>query len=224
MESVKNELSFFKSLMKGLSELFGENCEVVLHDHKDQPYESTIIAIENGHITGRTIGDCGTNLGLEVLRGSVDNGDRYNYATQTKEGRVLRSSSVYIRNDKNEVVGSLCINFDITDLMLAEQSISQICRNPYHNSAEHEEGVKEFFAKDVTDLLDMLIQESQQIVGRPVSFMTKEDKLKALKYLDQKGAFLIKKSGDRIAKYFDMSKYTMYSYLEEIRNVEETRG
>ena len=47
--------------------------------------------------------------------------------------------------------------------------------------------------------------------------MTKEDKMKALKYLDEKGALLITKSGSKICKYFGISKFTLYNYLEEIR-------
>ncbi|MDR2868994.1 MAG: helix-turn-helix transcriptional regulator [Deferribacteraceae bacterium] len=214
MESVKDELVFIKSLMKGVSALFGKNCEVVLHDLKDQPYETTIIAIENGHVTGRTVGDCGTNLGLEVLRGTDASGDRYNYATQTKSGHVLRSSSIYLKNANGEVIGSLCINFDVTDMMFAQEVINSVCMNPL---VAQDSDSNEVFANDVNELMDTLIQESQQQVNKPVPFMTKDDKLKALRYLDLKGAFLIKKSGDKIAKYYDISKYTMYSYLEEIR-------
>jgi predicted transcriptional regulator YheO len=220
MESVKNELDFLKSLMKGITALFGSNCEVVLHDHKEQPYESTIIAIENGHITGRHIGDCGTNLGLEVLRGSAQNGDRYNYATQTKNGRMLRSSSIYLRNSEDTVIGAMCINFDITDLMVAEQTVSKVCQNPFHTDSV-DKNVTEVFASDVNDLMEALIQEAHQIIDKPVASMTREDKIRALKFLDNKGAFLIKKAGDKIAKYFDISKYTMYSNLENIRSGEE---
>jgi predicted transcriptional regulator YheO len=224
MESINSELPFFKSLMKGLTALFGPNVEVVLHDLKDQPYDSTIIAIDNGHVTGRNVGDCGTNLGLEVLRGSTIEGnaghlteDRYNYVTQTNSGRVLRSSSVYIHNDAGVVIGAFCINFDISDLMVAERSIGQICQNPFYADSNVDKEVREVFVRNVSDLLDSLIQEVQQMINKPVCFMTKDDKLRALKHLDERGAFLIKKSGDTVAKYFDISKYTMYSYLESIR-------
>jgi predicted transcriptional regulator YheO len=210
--------------MKGLTALFGPNVEVVLHDLKDQPYDSTIIAIDNGHVTGRNVGDCGTNLGLEVLRGNAveestghPTEDRYNYATQTNSGRVLRSSSVYIHNDSGAVIGALCINFDISDLMVAEHSIGLICQNPFHADSNVDKEVREVFVRNVSDLLDSLIQEVQQMINKPVSFMTKEDKLRALKHLDERGAFLIKKSGDKVAKYFDISKYTMYGCLESIR-------
>jgi len=218
MESVKKELPFFLSLMKSLSALFGKNCEIVLHDHKDHSYEHTIIAIENGHVTGRKIGDCGTNLGLQVLRGSTDGHDEVNYTSQTKDGRILRSSSTYIHNDKGEVVGALCINFDISSLILAEQAINSFCQNPFQLNSEIDKTKKEIFASDVNDLTEALLQEVQREIGIPVASMTKDDKLKALDHLDKRGVFLIKKSGDKVARYFDISKYTMYSYLDNVRN------
>ncbi len=44
--------------------------------------------------------------------------------------------------------------------------------------------------------------------------MTKEDKIKAINFLNDAGAFLITKSGDKVAKYFGISKYTLYSYVD----------
>jgi predicted transcriptional regulator YheO len=217
MQSVKQEFVFLKSLMKSLSLLFGEKCEVVLHDHKDQPYEHTIVAIENGHVTGRKIGDCGTSLGLEVLRGNAKIEDNHSYTSKTKDGKILRSSTVYVRDDDDKVVGSLCINFDISDLIIAEKTLSSLCQNPLVSEPSVSNGVQEIFASDVNELIDSLIWDSQKAVGKPVVSMTKEDKIMALQYLDKRGAFLIKKSGEKVAKFFNISKYTMYSYLESLR-------
>ena len=44
--------------------------------------------------------------------------------------------------------------------------------------------------------------------------MNKDDKVKAIRYLDKSGAMMITKSGDKIAKHFGISKYTLYSYLD----------
>lgn len=44
--------------------------------------------------------------------------------------------------------------------------------------------------------------------------MTKEDKVKAIQFLNDSGAFLITKSGDKVATYFGISKYTLYSYTD----------
>jgi predicted transcriptional regulator YheO len=45
--------------------------------------------------------------------------------------------------------------------------------------------------------------------------MNKEDKQRAIRYLNSKGALLITKSGDKIARYFGISKFTLYSYIDE---------
>lgn len=209
MNRVQDEFRMFQSLMKGLTAIFGTNCEVVLHDLTDG-YESTVVMIENGHVTGRHVGDCGSNLGLEVLRGTVLDGDKYGYFTNTREGRVLRSSSIYIRNDEGKVVGCLCVNFDISNLMVADKTIRSLISNG--------DGIKEeeFFVNDVNQLLDALLQKAQEEVGKPVSYMSREEKIRVVKFLDQKGAFLITKAGNRICQFLDISKFSLYAYLDEV--------
>ena len=211
MKQVQEEFAFFESLMKGLTAIFGTNCEVVLHDLTDS-YESTVVMIENGHVTDRRVGDCGSNLGLEVLRGTVRNGDKYGYFTNTRDGRVLRSSSVYVRDDEGKVIGCLCVNFDVSNLMVADKTIRSLISN---GEGEKEE---EFFVNDVNQLLDALLKKAMEEVGKPVSYMTRDDKIRVVKYLDQKGAFLITKSGNRICQFLDISKFTLYSYLDEVHS------
>ena len=211
MKQVQEEFAFFESLMKGLTAIFGTNCEVVLHDLTDS-YESTVVMIENGHVTDRRVGDCGSNLGLEVLRGTVRNGDKYGYFTNTRDGRVLRSSSVYVRDDEGKVIGCLCINFDVSNLMVADKTIRSLISS---GEGEKEE---EFFVNDVNQLLDALLQKAMEEVGKPVSYMTRDDRIRVVKYLDQKGAFLITKSGNRICQFLDISKFTLYSYLDEVHS------
>ena len=87
---------FFKRLVDMLEQQLGKNTEIVLHDLRNG-YEHTIVDIRNGFITGREIGGTGSNLGLEVLKGSSGHGDKYNYITKLPNGRYLRSSSLYIR-------------------------------------------------------------------------------------------------------------------------------
>ena len=57
--------------------------------------------------------------------------------------------------------------------------------------------------------------------------MNKEDKVKAIQFLSSHGAFLITKSGDKVAKYFGISKYTLYSYIDaktETKQEEKSHG
>ncbi|MCM3759237.1 helix-turn-helix transcriptional regulator [Alkalihalobacillus oceani] len=211
MENVRDDFEFLTSLIRGIAAQFGNRCEVVLHDLTGD-YDSTIVAIENGHVTGRKVGDPGSNLGLEVLRGTVKEGDRYNYLTQTKDGKLLRSSTIYLRNSKQETIGSICINFDISDFMMAENAIKSLTLR------DTDQEVKEVFVNDVNELLDFLLQECQNEIGKPVSHMSKEEKMQAIEFLDKRGAFLIKKAGDKVCKFFDISKFTLYNYLDDIRS------
>ena len=69
-------------------------------------------------------------------------------------------------------------------------------------------------AANVNDLLDDLISQSVALVGKPVAMMNKEDKIRAIHFLNDAGAFLITKSGDKVTKYFGISKFTLYSYID----------
>jgi predicted transcriptional regulator YheO len=215
LEHINDEIDFLSSLVKGIAKQFGKNCEVVLLDLTQyEKYGSgLIVLIENGHVTGRKVGDTGTNLGLEVLRGTDQEGDKYNYLTKTKDGRMLRSATMYIRNSQGKPIGCICINFDITGLMMAENAIKE-----FTDLSKINTDVKEVFVNNVNDVLAVLIQEAQELIGVPVAHMTKEDKMKGIKYLDQKGAFLIQKAGDKICDYFNISKYTLYNYLDIVRS------
>ena len=208
MKTIKEELAFFEQLMTMLEHQLGYDSEIVLHDLTGN-YDHTIVAIRNGHITQRKVGDCGTNLGLEVLKGKV--GDQYNYIAHTKDGRTLRSSSMYIRNDEGYVIGALCINADITDYQKVVEKLKTFTHN-------QEETIEEYFTGNVGELLDDLINKTLDIVNTPVSSMSRKEKIACVKFLEEKGAFLISKSGDRVCDVLQISKYSLYSYLDKIRN------
>ena len=96
-------------------------------------------------------------------------------------------------------------------------SMMQMFENSLHDfiSADHQvRREPERITLNVADLLDDLIRQADELVGKPVALMTKDDKVKAIRYLSNSGALLITKSGDKIARHFGISKYTLYSYLD----------
>ena len=72
---------------------------------------------------------------------------------------------------------------------------------------------------NVNDMLDYLISQAQLSIGKNTGLMTKEDKIAYIHFLDEHGAFLITKSGQRICEALSISKYTLYNYLEISREV-----
>ena len=212
MQTIEQEMPFFKNLLKVLKNQFGSESEFILHDWS-KGYDHSVVAIENGHVTNRKIGDCGSNLGLEVIRGTTTSDMKCDYITKTRDGKVLLSSTMYIKNDEGQALGALCINTDISKKIEIKEYLDR-CLPDGLNKKEHSD---EFFATNVSDLLLYLIDEGINKIGKPVCEMTKEDKMEVLRFLDNKGALLINKSGTMICQILEISKYTLYNYLDEIR-------
>ncbi len=205
-------LQFLFQLAKGISKQFGPDCEVVVHDLASNDQNSTIVAIENGHVTDRKVGDGPSHVVLEALRSGRENlSDHLGYLTRTKDGKILKSSTIYIRNDDGEAIGIFSINYDITLMLAMDENIKQFV------STEQPQREPERISHNVSELLDELIEQSVKIVGKPVALMAKEDKVKAIQFLNETGAFLITKSGDKVCKFFGISKYTLYSYIDEAK-------
>ena len=207
----ESEIKTLQKLARGIAAQFGSECEVVVHRLSEQTMEHSIVAIENGHVTGRKMGDGPSHVVLEQLGKKIDpdQEDHLCYLTRTRDGKLLKSSSIYIRGEDGEVGAIFCINFDISALTMMEHSINELI-SPKDSSQKEPERI----TLNVSDLLDELIRQSVELVGKPVALMTKEDKVKAIRFLNQNGALLITKSGDKIAKHFGISKYTLYSYLD----------
>ncbi len=212
MQTIEQEMSFFKTLFKLLKNQFGPESEFILHDWS-RGYDHSVAAIENGHITGSKIGGRGSNPGLEVIRGTVTDDMKCNCVTKTRDGKVILSSSMYIRDDDGKALGALCINTDISKKLEIKEYLDN-CIPDELNKKEHS---KEFSVTNVSDLLLCLLDEGIKKIGKPVSEMTREDKTEVLRFLDDKGALLINKSGTKICQTLEISKYTLYNYLEDIR-------
>ena len=55
------------------------------------------------------------------------------------------------------------------------------------------------------------------MVGKPAALMDKGEKVRAIRFLNDAGAFLITRSGPQVCQVFGISKYTLYSYLDEAK-------
>ena len=214
--SIPRLLDDLAKVGKGISATFGPNCEVVIHDLHNNEIDKSIVFIENGHVSGRKLGDGPSRPVLEALKaGPAAIEDKLAYLMKTRDGKVLKCSTIYIRGDEDVVVAILSINFDVTLMQEFEQCISMLA-SPAGGSGG--DIMTETLHNNVNDLLDDLINQSVKLVGKPVYDMTKEDKIKAIQFLNDAGAFLIMKSGDRVSQHFRISKYTLYSYIDAAKN------
>lgn len=204
----ESELETLRRIAKGIAAQFGNNCEVVVHEISERSTSNSVVAIENGHVSGRKLGDGPSQVVLERLgKEEVCPEDHLCYLTRTPDGKLLKSTTVYIPDEEGKVGAIFGVNFDISAMVMAEQALSSFTMMQDLNSPAR-------ITHNVSDLLDDLIEQSDRLVGKPVALMTKEDKVRAIQFLNDHGALLITKSGDKIANHFGISKYTLYSYLD----------
>ncbi|CCO08840.1 helix-turn-helix transcriptional regulator [Desulforamulus hydrothermalis] len=212
----KNDIIFTNliRIADTIAQNFGKNCEVAVHDLSNLDKSLIYIA---GDITHRQPGAPITDLVVKVLHQEGDRArDMVGYKSITKEGRILKSSTTFIRNGAGKIIGALCINFDITDFQHMQATVGDLINLTYQGEDEK----KETFASTVHETIDVLVAQASEIVGKPPATMSMEEKIKFVATLEQKGAFLIKGAVDYIATVLGVSKYTVYNYLQKVRSTE----
>jgi len=194
-------------LTKTLGELLGQSTEVVLHDLRRA--DSTIVAISNPQLTGRKIGDTLDNLGLHLFE-SHNFDDMANYETRTKTGKVLRSCSVFVRDDEGTAIGALCVNQDMSALLKLREWLDQALETNKPAEETHTDN-------NVEDVLSQLIEDAIRSTGKSAADFTRDDKIAVISYLDARGAFLIRYSMEKVASLLGISKFSIYNYLNDMR-------
>ena len=216
-EAMEQILHFLKQLAHGLAAQFGNSCEVVIHDLTKKDLDKSIVYIENGHVSNRHTGDGPSGIVLETLRSDPGKlKDKLAYLTRTDDGRILKSSTLYIRNEEGKIIYIFSMNYDITTLLAAENSIRGLVQTePEDSHGEDASDSPQRITHNVTELLDLLIEQAIARVGKPVAMMNKDDKVAVVQYLNNAGAFLITKSGDKVSSLLGISKFTLYSYMDK---------
>ena len=204
-------LERLKVIAHGLAIQFGPSCEVLIHDLQGD-LDTSLVYIENGTITNRHVSDGPSHVVLDVLNYDDGSEGRFGYLTKTKDGRILKSSTMYIRDDNGNIAYLLGINQDITEFVMMHRSLESLI-----GIGQAETGTVEKITTSVSELLDDLLLEVERLVGKPGPLMNKVERLKAISYLNEKGAFLISKSSEKIAEYFNISKFTLYSDLNTVK-------
>lgn len=210
---MRHTLDFLKQLAHGLAIQFGSSCEIAIHDLKTKDLEKSIVYIENGHISNRQTGDGPSGIVLETLQSDPSTiHDKLSYLIKTEDGRILKSSTFYIRDDDGSISYIFSLNYDITAFTAASTAIQSLIATKDKLPDLTGDSPRQI-THNVNELLDLLIEQAVAKVGKPVAMMNKDDKVAVVQYLDHAGAFLITKSGDKVSSYLGISKFTLYSYM-----------
>ena len=204
-------LQHYIKLTEFLGQALGPDYEVALHDMTDK--NRSIVAIANNHISGREIGAPLTNVALKILMDkSYETQDyRLHYCGLSAEGKTLRSSTLFLRDEDGNPSVCIAINEDITKSLELERYLHS------RNRVDTDQPNEDKYRGDVNDMLQHLMDQAQLMVGKNSAHMTKEDKLRYLEFLDKHGAFLITYSNAQVCKALNISQFSLYNYLRMIR-------
>ncbi|MDR6551404.1 helix-turn-helix transcriptional regulator [Paenibacillus qinlingensis] len=207
---ISKELKKYIPIANLIANTFGKNCEVVIHD-LTVPQNSVVYAINN-HVTGRKVGQAFDHLVKQVLLSrKFDNDYVAGYKTFTEDGREIKSSTAFIRDSNETVIGALCINYNLESMVNFKEFIDEFMA--IEQEKEEEENIE--LMENVVEIADDLIDRI--IANHAKDDLKRREKINLIKFMDEKGIFLIKGSVDKVADKLGISKVTVYSYLDEIK-------
>jgi predicted transcriptional regulator YheO len=220
--SIENFLENLSLVVEGIASTFGRNCEVVLHDLRHP--ERSIAAISNAHVTKRKVG--GPIIGGPVddkgLRQLLDKANSEsvisNYTSRTSDNRPLKSTTMIFRKKNGKPVIALCINFDLTEIINAKKLLENISAiNLKENESEGQTAKPNNHNKDIAAIMEDIIKDALQKMKQPFKQAEKAERLLALKNMQDRGLFLMRGGIDFAARQLEVSRFTIYNYLKEVR-------
>ena len=199
-------LEFLDRTARGIASMFGSSCETLIQDMAEPDHP--ILAIYNGHVSGRGVGSTldvlGTGLALDE---DMYTADLVNMAATTPDGRLIKSSTFHLMGEDYNL--ALGINFDYTSLVFANRILVDLMSAQADlRTALWQPGN----SRQLADLFDQCVDA----LGKPLDALTKADRLKVIALLRQRSAFSYRKSVPYVAGRLGVSRYTVYKYLDEV--------
>lgn len=203
-------LDSYINMVEFLAGIYGTSCEIVLHEVEEE--KVSIIVIKNGDISNRKVGTELSRIGSKMKELYKDVNFSVNNFGRSARGKEIKYSTLYIKDTCGELIGMLCLSFDITLHKNAKKYFDEflmtIKTDGIHEKGTQSNSIKEFTIKTIEEV----IGDS----GIPVDRMTTDEKIQILKLLKEKEVFRTKGAVRVIAKHLKTSETSLYRYLKEL--------
>ena len=207
---IRSVLKPYLPIAEMLAATFGPDCEVVLHDLAAP--ERSVVYVANPSVTGRKIGDSFDQLVRQVILSHELREDYVaNYYFTAKNGKRIRSSSLLIRGADGKLEGALCINLDTTRVQAQLDFLQSLLPQPPKEDAPEAPAEPEHISVMIENLMDGIVG------GADGAALTREQRIEKVRFMEEKGLFLMKGSIEKAAEKLGVNKVTIYSYLDEVR-------
>ena len=201
-------LNSYRAVVEGVSALIGNHCEIVLHSLED--LEHSAICIANGHNTNRQEGSPLTDLALKSLHNMKTDSVLKPYFTRIKNGGLMKSVTIAIRNKNQRIIGLLCININL-DVPLSQFIQALMPSNPMGETSSVN------FASSVEELVSQTVEHTIEEVNADRLVANNNKNRQIVVSLFEKGIFDIKDAINLVADRLDISRHTVYLYIRQIK-------
>ncbi|MEG1577944.1 MAG: PAS domain-containing protein [Oscillospiraceae bacterium] len=203
-------------LVKFMGAICGTHYEVILHDTANQ--DESVIAIENGYLSGRKVGDPMTELARGIIQRKEYVGKDFiaNYEGRTKDGRQFVSSTYFIKENE-QLIGLICVNHDVADFVSISRHLNELMRAFSLPEASHEPPYTENLDDSISNLSNNIIHTTVSHCSVPAPRMTTVEKIGLIRTWDHQGIFSTKGSVAKAARELGISEPTVYRYLKKSR-------
>ena len=223
-------LKQYTKLVEFLGLVLGPTYEITLHDVHGK--NSTIVAIVNGAVSSRDLDSPPTAMALRAVADNAKDMDyRTNYNGLTSGNRTLRSSTFYIKDKNDDLVGMLCVNFDDSKFQELSSQLFQlihpdvymedniVIRSDVLESLDEED--TERFGDSMISAADSVIEEVLSEGDIPVERLSQSEKIRIVAQLERRGIFRLKGAVTHVSKELHASPASIYRYLAKVRQEAE---
>ncbi len=191
-------LANYINISQALEKLFYPYLEIVIHDLKSHK----IIFIAN-NFSNRNVDDESilNDLQFPVKQDIIGPYEKINY-----DGKILKSISIFLDLSPKKYL--MCLNFDCSQLCKI-QSVIDI----FLNKEFYDKNAAVFFKDDWQEKINIYLNQTLRKMAKTVDNLSKEEKKRIVADLEKQGAFIAKNSKEYIAKLLNISRATVYNYL-----------
>jgi predicted transcriptional regulator YheO len=204
-------------VVDGIAATFGPVCEVVLHDYR-RPERS--VAAVAGSVTGRAVGGAMSEIGMRVLARGDDAVDELNYVTRTGAGKLVKSSTMVLRDSAGAVFGALCVNVDVTAVDRVQGLLAALAGTV---GAPADAPVTTF-GDDIDSVVEALLDAHLARQDQTWAGLDRPRRLALFRGLDERGVFAVRRAVEQIAARLGISRASAYNYLSQSRAARDADG
>lgn len=208
-------------LAEFLEETLGSEYEIVLYDFNNKDTDNKIIYLANGHISGRSLENLLDSSTFKFISEKTVRENNFIVSRKgiQRNGKVIKSSSFFIKDGENNLTGMLCINFDGSKYVNLSKKILRLTNmeNASIESAHlHTSEFVENISDSISNVTDGVVEDTLDYSNIPVTHLKQEEKIEIVRKLNEKGVFMLKGAVAEVAEKLQVSEATLYRYIRKV--------